>query len=196
MLYYTQVILLFFCMYLFNDKLEWIILISSFYMTILFTYGLTSELYKAESENLHFITNSVLNPIGDAINIIPKKLKDYIGELNPKYLLILPAILHLSSIKLITNNEGNKKIRKSKSKTKQLNRVKIFISLTTILFAIITIFGFNPNDVFRLNVTKTAGLNVTKTIGLNVSISAMSIPILFIVSIVEIILAIIVYKSY
>jgi len=138
----------------------------------------------------------VLNPIGDAINIIPKKLKDYIGELNPKYLLILPAILHLSSIKLITNNEGNKKIRKSKSKTKQLNRVKIFISLTTILFAIITIFGFNPNDVFRLNVTKTAGLNVTKTIGLNVSISAMSIPILFIVSIVEIILAIIVYKSY
>lgn len=179
MLYYTQVILLIFCIYLFNDKLEWILLISSFYMTILFTYGLTSELYK--SDEIKFIKDSILNPIADAI--VPSKFKKTDTTFYSKYLLLIPVILHLSSIKLITNNEGNKKIQKSKSKTKQLNYAKIFICLTTILFAITTILGFNPN-IFGLN---TIGIGIIPTI---------SIPILFIVSIIEIILAVNIYKSY
>ena len=75
---------------------------------VLFAYGLTSELYKSPNENNFIIAlNSLFtidNPTLKAIG---------------KYLITLPAIVNTVTIKLVTNYEGNRKIRKSKKRTKQ-----------------------------------------------------------------------------
>lgn len=183
MLYYALIVQLFFCLYLFNDKLEWVMLIGSFYISILFAYGLISELYKNDAAPKFISESEMLKNMGGllksltAIDIIP-----YL-----KYILVIPIILHLSSIKLITSDKGNKKLRKSKSKTAMLNNAKLLICLTTALFAIIVIFGFAPDIEFIKPVIEK--LNSLK-------IPMFTIPVLLLVSIAEVILATIVYQSY
>jgi hypothetical protein len=186
MLYYALIVQLIFCLYLFNDKLEWVMLIGSFYISILFTYGLISELYK-NVEAPEFIRYSdMLNNMGGLFNMIIANKFDIIPYL--KYILVIPAILHLSSIKLITSDKGNKKLRKSKSKTAMLNNAKLLICLTTALFAIIVIFGFAPEIEFIKSLMKTKP-DIFK-------IPMFAIPVLLLVSIAEVTLAAIVYQSY
>jgi predicted MFS family arabinose efflux permease len=102
-----------------------------------------------------------------------------------KYILVIPIILHLSSIKLITNNKGNKKMRKSKSKTKLLNSAKIFIFITTILFGIIAVFGFKLDIEFIKPIMDKLEF-----------MPSYATPLLLLVSIIEVMLASIVYQSY
>jgi hypothetical protein len=183
LLYYALIIQIFFCVYLFNDKLEWVMLIGSFYISILFAYGLISELYKTD-ESPKFISDSkIISGMGELINSLTANKFNIIPYL--KYILLIPIILHLSSIKLITNEKGNKKLRKRKSTANMLNNSKIFICLTTVLFAIIAILGFNP-DIQLIQPI----LDKLK------AIPTFAIPVLLLVSIVEVILAVIVYKSY
>ncbi len=185
MLYYALIAQLFFCAYLFNDKLEWVMLIGSFYISILFAYGLISELYKLDEPPKFISESEILKSLGGLFNSLTADKFDIMPYL--KYILVIPIILHLSSIKLITNDKGNKKLRKSKSKTAMLNNVKIFICLTTVLFGIITIFGFAPNIEFIKPVmSKINGLNLP----------SYAIPLVLLVSIVEVTLASFVYQSY
>lgn len=183
LLYYALIIQIFFCVYLFNDKLEWVMLIGSFYISILFAYGLISELYKTD-ESPKFISDSkIISGMGELINSLTANKFNIIPYL--KYILLIPIILHLSSIKLITNEKGNKKLRKRKSTANMLNNSKIFICLTTVLFAIIAILGFNPDiQLIQPILYKLK------------AIPTFAIPVLLLVSIVEVILAVIVYKSY
>jgi len=184
MLYYALIAQLFFCAYLFNDKLEWVMLIGSFYISILFAYGLISELYKV-NEAPQFIRDSrILADMGGLFNTITARR---FGDITPhlKYILVIPVILHISSIKLITNDKGNKKLRKSKSNTEMLNNAKIFICLTTALFGIIAIFGFKPDIGF-----------IKPIIDKLEFMPSYATPLLLLVSIVEVTLASIVYQSY
>ena len=184
MLYYALILQLFFCIYLFNDKLEWVMLIGSFYISILFAYGLISELYKYDEAPKFIRESRMLADIGGLFNSITA---NRFGNLIPylKYILVIPLILHLSSIKLITNDKGNKKIRKSKSQTKMLNNVKIFICITTLLFGIIALFGFKSDIEF-----------IKPIIDKLEFMPSYAIPLLLLVSIVEVTLASIVYQSY
>lgn len=183
MLYYALIAQLFFCAYLFNDKLEWVMLIGSFYISILFAYGLISELYKLDEPPKFISESEILKSVGGLFKSLTAR--DIMPHL--KYILVIPIILHLSSIKLITNDKGNKKLRKSKSKTAMLNNAKIFIFLTTVLFGIITIFGFTPDIEFIKPVmTRLDRLNLPSYV----------MPLLLLVSIVEVILASFVYQSY
>jgi hypothetical protein len=183
LLYYALIIQLFFCVYLFNDKLEWVVLIGSFYISILFAYGLISELYKTNG-NPQFISESkIISGMGELFNSLTANRFNIMPYL--KYILVIPIVLHLSSIKLITNEKGNKKLRKSKSNTAMLNNSKIFICLTTVLLAIIAILGFNTGIQFIQPI-----LDEFK------AIPTFATPVLLLVSIVEVILAAIVYASY
>lgn len=183
LLYYALIIQLFFCVYLFNDKLEWVVLIGSFYISILFAYGLISELYKT-NVNPQFISDSkIISGMGELFNSLTANRFNIMPYL--KYILVIPIVLHLSSIKLITNEKGNKKLRKSKSNTAMLNNSKIFICLTTVLLAIIAILGFSTDIQFIQPI-----LDEFK------AIPTFATPVLLLVSIVEVILAAIVYASY
>jgi len=183
MLYYALIAQLFFCVYLFNDKLEWVMLIGSFYISILFAYGLISELYNFEVTPKFISDSEIIKSLGELFNTITANKFNIMPYL--KYILVIPIILHLSSIKLITNNKGNKKMKKSKSKTKLLNSAKIFICITTILFGIIAVFGFKLNIEFIKPIMDKLEF-----------MPSYATPLLLLVSIIEVMLASIVYQSY
>jgi hypothetical protein len=159
-------------------------LIGSFYISILFAYGLISELYKNEQAPQFIRDSRILADMGGLFNSITA---NRFGNVIPylKYILVIPLILHLSSIKLITNDKGNKKLRKSKSNTEMLNNAKIFICLTTALFGIIAIFGFKPDIGF-----------IKPIIDKLEFMPSYAIPLILLVSVVEVTLASIVYQSY
>lgn len=183
MLYYALIAQLFFCVYLFNDKLEWVMLIGSFYISILFAYGLISELYNFEGTPKFISDSEIIKSLGELFNTITANKFNIMPYL--KYILVIPIILHLSSIKLITNNKGNKKMKKSKSKTKLLNSAKIFIFITTILFGIIAVFGFKLDIEFIKPIMDKLEF-----------MPSYATPLLLLVSIIEVMLASIVYQSY
>jgi hypothetical protein len=183
MLYYALIVQLFFCAYLFNDKLEWVMLIGSFYISILFAYGFISELYTRDEAPKFISESEMFKSIGGLFNTITANKFNIMSYL--KYILVIPIILHLSSIKLITNDKGNKKLRKSKSKTRMLNNAKTFICLNTVLFGIVTIFGFAPDIEFIKHIMDNLEF-----------VPSYATPLLLLVSIIEVTLAAIVYQSY
>ncbi len=179
-LYYGITLQIILCIFLFNTKLEWALLISMFYITIIFTYGLVSEISNQSSTNefIHNFTDS------NAIKSIKEIIKSYTGfdvSNYMKYLIVVPSLFNLASIKLITNYDGNKKIHKSKSKLKQLNRVKQLIYANIFITAIVIIFGLTPSLI---------------PIAIPILIPLYSLGLLYIISLAELIASIIVYISY
>lgn len=139
-LYYGIIIQIIFCMFIFNPKLEWAILISMFYTSILLIFGIASEINKANVSTFMttFIESSQVQTVKELLVKITKKpVDDYL-----KYLILIPSVLNLASIKLITNYDGNKEIHKSRSRLKQLDTAKILICLHIFLLAIVILFGF------------------------------------------------------
>ena len=72
LLYYAILLQAIFCIYIFNPKMEWALMVGSFYLIILFTYGLTSELYKTTDQLNPFVeifkvdkSNNRLDQIGN-----------------------------------------------------------------------------------------------------------------------------------
>ena len=92
--------------------MEWALMVGSFYLMVLFAYGLTSELYKSPN------TNKLLQALNSLGFTIANPMLQSIGKTIGKYLIALPAILNIVTIKLVTNYEGNREIRKSKKRTK------------------------------------------------------------------------------
>ena len=151
-LYYGIAFQVLFCLFIFNPKLEWALLIAMFYACILFVFGLASEINAKPMINGMQTTNAFMDkfsrfpPVKSLVDIIDKYANfdatDYI-----KYLILIPSAFNLASIKLITNYDGNKKIHKSKSKLKELDAVKFLICAHVFLITIVVLFGFPPSYV-------------------------------------------------
>ena len=182
-LYYGIAFQILFCLFIFNPKLEWALLIAMFYAYILFLFGLASEINTKQTTNAFMDKFIRFPPIKSIIDIIDKyayfDATDYI-----KYLILMPSAFNLASIKLITNYDGNKNIHKSKSKLKQLDTVKFLICFHVFLLTIIVLFGFPPSyvstymPVFMPN------------------IPLYTVLLLYVVSIAELFASISVYISY
>lgn len=180
-LYYSIILQIILCMYLSNPKLEWPLLIGSFYVMLLFMYGLILEIKDPNTSLFmnEFKSSRAIKEIGQIItSMTGLDANDYL-----KYLLLIPVIITAISIKLITNYDGNRKIRQSKSQTKNLDAIKNLICFSVLLLFILTVFGFplesSPN--FVKSVTW---------------VPLFTIPALFIVSIIELAMSIFIYKSY
>ena len=107
-----------------------------------------------------------------------------------KYLIAIPVIINLISIKLISNYEGNRKIRKSKSRTKDLDAVKTLFCISILLLLILTIFGF------PLKLISDFIKNTQQFERLSIYIPLFAISALYITSVVELTMSIYIYKSY
>jgi hypothetical protein len=139
-LYYGLVLQIILSLFLFNTKLEWALLISLFYIIILFLFGFASEIPAPAPNGFidAFNGSRVVTNIHTFIKDIAKK------DATPymKYLILLPSIMNLISVKLLTNYDRNKKIHKSKSKLKTLDAAKILLCIHVFLLAIVVFFGF------------------------------------------------------
>jgi len=138
-LYYGLVLQIILSLFLFNTKLEWALLISLFYIIILFLFGFASELTITTNDFINAFNGSrVVTNIQTFIKDTTKK------DATPymKYLILLPSIMNLISVKLLTNYDRNKKIQKSKSKLKTLDAAKILLCIHVFLLAIVVFFGF------------------------------------------------------
>lgn len=180
-LYYGIAFQILFCMFIFNPKLEWALLIAMFYTIILFIFGLASE-----------INMQVPNPFMDKfLGLSPvKAIKETIENLTKidvseylKYLILLPSAFNLASIKLITNYDGNKKIHKSKSKLRQLDMVKTLICVNVFLLSIIVFLGF-PISYLPIPINIPSAIPI------------FLLGLLYVVSIIELFTSISVYISY
>jgi len=180
-LYYWIAIQILFCMFIFNPKLEWALLIAMFYTIILFIFGLASEI-NTQTPNPFMDKFLVLSPVKSIKETIENITKIDVTEYL-KYLILIPSAFNLASIKLITNYDGNKKIHKSKSRLRQLDMVKILICLNVFLLAFIVLFGF-----------PTSYLPIPINIPSIVPIFALGL--LYVVSIIELLASISVYISY
>jgi hypothetical protein len=183
LLYYAILLQAVFCIYIFNTKMEWALMIGSFYLMILFTYGLTSELYKvADQSNLFveaFKSSQLIKATIDSVQATTGvNISNYII-----YLISVPAILNMATIKLVTNYEGNKEMRKSKMRTAQLANVKWLFLVSILLYTLIALIGFP--------IQMTPVLLKKATI-----IPLFAIPALYLLSIANLGMAIYVYKSY
>jgi len=181
-LYYGIVFQILFCMFIFNPKMEWALLIAMFYACILFIFGLASEI-NAKSPNVFMNKFMQFHAVKSIVDIIDEyaniDVKDYI-----KYLILIPSAFNLASIKLITNYDGNKKIHKSKSKLKELDNVKFLICAHVFLITIVVLFGFPPSYV-------SAYMPIVLE-----NIPLYALGLLYIVSIAELFASISVYISY
>ena len=181
-LYYGIAIQVLFCMFIFNPKLEWALFIAMFYAGILFIFGLASEINPANgTPNTNafmgkFVGLTPVKSIGEFVkNNTEIEITEYL-----KYLILIPSAFNLASIKLITNNYGNKKIQKSKSKMKQLDTAKFLICMHVFLLAIIVLFGF-PSSYMPIDLP---------------NIPLYALGLLSIVSIAELFTSISIYISY
>ena len=89
----------------------------------------------------------------------------------------------MATIKLVTNYEGNKEIRKSKKRTAQLANVKWLFLTSVLLYVLIVAIGF-PVQIMP-DVIKNATV-----------VPLFAIPTLFALTIANLGMAIYVYKSY
>ena len=183
LLYYAILLQAIFCIYIFNPKMEWALMIGSFYVMVLFTYGLTSELYKITDQPNQFVeafkSSKLIKATIDSINSVTgQNISDYII-----FLISIPAILNIATIKLVTNYEGNKEIRKSKRRTSQLNNVKWLLLVSVLLYGLIALIGF-PMPIIP-DVIKNATI-----------VPLLAIPALYAFSIANLVMAINIYKSY
>jgi hypothetical protein len=163
--------------------MEWALMVGSFYVMVLFTYGLTSELYKTVGQSNLFVdafkSTKLIKAIIDSINSATgQNITNYII-----YLIPIPAILNIATIKLVTNYEGNNEIRKSKRRTAHLANVKWLLLVSVLLYALIAFIGF-PMPIIP-DVIKNATI-----------IPLLSIPALYAFSIANLVMAINIYKSY
>jgi hypothetical protein len=179
-LYYGLIMHITFCMFIFNPKLEWALLIAMFYTIILFIYGLASAINKATQNAFVYRFNNV---------IVIKSISEFILNYTPfdateylKYLILLPPLFNLASIKLITNYDGNKKIHLSKSKLKLLDATKLLVCASAFLLAIIVFFGFSESFV--------------PPIAKNPIIPLVALGLLYMISTAELAMSIIIYLSY
>lgn len=183
LLYYAILLQAIFCIYIFNPKMEWALMVGSFYLIILFTYGLTSELYKTVGQSNRFVdafkSSRFIKATIDSVQATTGvNISDYII-----YLISVPAILSMATIKLVTNYEGNKEIRKSKKRTAQLANVKWLFLVSVLLYVLIVAIGF-PVQIMP-DVIKNATV-----------VPLFAIPTLFALTIANLGMAIYVYKSY
>ena len=98
LLYYAILLQAIFCIYIFNPKMEWALMVSSFYVIILFTYGLTSELYKTVGQSNRFVdafkSSRFIKATIDSVQATTGvNISDYII-----YLISIPAILNAATI--------------------------------------------------------------------------------------------------
>ena len=183
LLYYAILLQAIFCIYIFNPKMEWALMVGSFYVMVLFTYGLTSELYKTTDQPNPFVeafkSSKLIKATIDSIkSVTGQNINDYII-----YLIPIPAILNIATIKLVTNYEGNNEIRKSKRRTKKLANVKWLLLVSVLLYGLIAFIGFPMQMV--PDVIKNATI-----------IPLLAIPALYAFSIANLVMAINTYKSY
>ena len=183
LLYYAILLQAIFCIYIFNPKMEWALMVSSFYVIILFTYGLTSELYKTVGQSNRFVdafksSRFIKATIDSVLDTTGVNISNYII-----YLISIPAILNAATIKLVTNYEGNKEIRKSKKRTEQLTNVKWLFLVSVLLYVLIAVIGF-PIQIIP-DVIKNATI-----------IPLITIPTLYAFTIANLVMAIYVYNSY
>lgn len=181
-LYYGIAFQILFCLFIFNPKLEWALLIAMFYACILFVFGLASEI-NTQVPNPFMVKFLGLSPVKSIKDAIDKyanfDVTDYI-----KYIILIPSAFNLASIKLITNYDGNKKIHRSKSKLRQLDTVKLLICAHVFLLAIIVLFGFPPSYISEYMPFPMP------------NIPLFALGLLYIVSIAELFASISVYISY
>lgn len=181
LLYYAILLQAIFCIYIFNPKMEWALMAGSFYLMVLFTYGLTSELYKNTDQPFvnAFKSSKLIKATIDSIQATTGvNISDYII-----YLIPIPAILNIATIKLVTNYEGNNEIRKSKRRTSHLANVKWLLLVSVLLYGLIAFIGFPIQMV--PDVIKNATI-----------IPLLAIPTLYAFSIANLVMAINIYKSY
>ena len=188
LLYYAILLQAIFCIYIFNPKMEWALMVGSFYVMVLFTYGLTSELYKTTDQKTTdqpnpfveaFKSSKLIKATIDSIkSVTGQNINDYII-----YLIPIPAILNIATIKLVTNYEGNNEIRKSKRRTKKLANVKWLLLVSVLLYGLIAFIGFPMQMV--PDVIKNATI-----------IPLLAIPALYAFSIANLVMSINIYKSY
>ena len=186
-LYYSIILQVILCMFLFNTKLEWPLLICSFYVMLLFAYGLMLEIKGDTNVFVDGFNNSRI--ISEISKIISSITGLYVIEYL-KYPIAIPVIINLISIKLISNYEGNRKIRKSKSRTKDLDAVKTLFCISILLLLILTIFGF------PLKLISDFIKNTQQFERLSIYIPLFAISALYITSVVELTMSIYIYKSY
>ena len=141
LLYYAILLQAIFCIYIFNPKTEWALMVGSFYVLVLFTYGLTSELYKTSDQANRFVdvfkSSQIIKTITESVEAATGfEIDKYI-----MYLIPVPAILNIATIKLVTNYEGNREMRKSKKNTKQLDNIKWLFLVSVVLYLLVTIIG-------------------------------------------------------
>ena len=161
--------------------MEWALMVGSFYLMVLFAYGLTSELYKYTN------TNKFLQALNSLGFTIANPMLQSIGKTIGKYLIALPAILNIVTIKLVTNYEGNREIRKSKKRTKQLNAVKWLFLINVFLYVLIVFMGF---PIQMINDALNDVIKDTTVVPL------IAIPVLYIFSIANLVMSIYLYNTY
>ena len=183
LLYYAILLQIIFCIYIFNPKMEWALMTGSFYVMVLFAYGITSELYKTSDQTNRFVdafkSSKIIKAITESVEAATGlDIDKYI-----MYLIPIPAILNIATIKLVTNYEGNREIRKSKKRTEQLNNIKWLLLVSVVLYLLVTIIGF-PLDYAPDIIIKAT------------SIPLFAIPTLYLFSIANLVMAIYVWGTY
>jgi hypothetical protein len=134
LLYYSTALQSLLCLYIFNPKMEWIVLVSIFFVMIIYGFGLISSINKGSPFVTSFVNLDLIVRLG---SFIPG-YKDMVL----KYIIALPLVLNLISVKLVSNYEGNKRLSSNKQFARRMTAMKTLFCINVLLFALIAIFGF------------------------------------------------------
>lgn len=173
LLYYTAILQFILGIMSFSQKMEWVSLVCIFFVMIIHGFGLAVNILPKSTSSV----NDFVEAFGK-LEPIPT-LNNYIGSY-ANYLIMIPLLLNAISVKLISNYEGNQRLSKeSKQFKNRMYAVKVCLILNLVLFCLITLFGF-PILGFPANTT----------------VPLVALGISLFISIIQIILSALIYKSY
>lgn len=173
LLYYTALLQLVLCVYIFSPKLEWVILLCVFFVLIIHGYGLLVHLKTGNEFVAKFKELSVISTI-----------TPYLEKINvpPEYLLVLPLLANLISVKLISDYDGNKRLSSNKQFVNRMYVTKGLLCVNILLFAIVCVFGF-PIPLIK----EWANRPVIALIGISIS---------SVLSLFQLVISSFIYSSY
>jgi len=174
LLYYTAILQFILGIMSFSQKMEWVSLVCIFFVMIIHGFGLAVNILPKSTTASNYFVNAFGNL--ETISTLNKYISSYAN-----YLIMVPLLLNAISVKLISNYEGNQRLSKeSKQFRNRIYAVKVSLMINLVLFCIITLFGF-----------PILGFIATYT-----TVPLLALGISLFISIIQIILSALIYKSY
>ena len=173
LLYYSAALQSILCLYIFNPKMEWIVLTSIFFVMIIYGFGLISSINKGSPFVTSFVNLDFVIRLG---SFIPG-YKDMVV----KYIIALPLVLNLISVKLVSSYEGNKRLSSNKQFARRMMAMKTLFCINVLLLALTAMFGFPPEGIAYLQYPM---------------IALFALPVSLLLSIVQLVISGLIFDAY